>query len=88
MSPNVVKLINNFLVLMKYLDSNKINDTNYDTITANAVTQYQTEYGLRLKDGKIGNETKADMQDTIKEIASKYKIDATTLSPEGVTGIV
>lgn len=88
MSPNVVKLINNFLVLMKYLDSNKINDTNYDTITANAVTQYQTEYGLRLKDGKIGNETKADMQDTIKEIASKYKIDATTLSPEGITGIV
>lgn len=88
MSPNVIKLINNFLVMLKYLDKNKLNDTNYDSTTASAVTQYQSEYNLRLKDGKIGNETKAEMQDTIKEIASKYKIDASTLSQEGVTGIV
>jgi murein L,D-transpeptidase YcbB/YkuD len=70
MSSEVIKLINNYFVILKYLPPYKFNDTNYDATTAEGVTKFQEAYGLKFVDGKIGNETKGEM----KEVANGYKI--------------
>lgn len=70
MSPNIIKLINNYFAILKLLPPSKFNDSNYDTLTSDAVTKFQNSYGLKFVDGKIGNETKAEM----KEVALNYKL--------------
>jgi hypothetical protein len=70
MSSEVIKLINNYFVILKFLPPYKFNDTNYDATTAEGVTKFQEAYGLKFVDGKIGNETKGEM----KEVANGYKI--------------
>jgi hypothetical protein len=74
MSADNIKLINNYLVLLKYLPSTKLNDGNYDTATASAVTKFQENYGLRMVDGMIGNETKAEIKEVANNLKIKYNI--------------
>jgi hypothetical protein len=49
MSSEVIKLINNYFVILKFLPPYKFNDTNYDATTAEGVTKFQEAYGLKIK---------------------------------------
>lgn len=86
MSTQVIRLVNNLLVNMGYLQENKIDDMNYDQTTADAVLQFQTEENLRLKDGKIGKETKGALTKFIIKVKDQLKKDLETLSQSSVTG--
>ncbi len=86
MSSQVIKLVNNLFVYMGYLENNKLDDTNYDQTTFDGVLQYQIENNLRLKDGKIGKETKASLTKYIVMVKDKLKKDLDTLNQSAVTG--
>jgi hypothetical protein len=72
MNPEVVKLINNFLVYLKDLPNSKINSEVFDTITEQGIKSFQTKAGTRLVDGKVGRETKSKMKEVGTLFREKY----------------
>lgn len=75
-NPEIVKNLNNFLVALGILPKSKFNDTTYDSITADGVKVYQTKVDVEnkiLKDGIVGNQTRAKMLQTYNDVNSKYK---------------
>lgn len=71
MSPDIIKLINNFLYYSSFIVKSKLDSLSYDIITEEAVKQFQTANGCRLIDGKIGNETRTKMKEFIDFIISE-----------------
>ena len=87
MSPEVIKLINNYFVILKFLPQSKFNDSNYDVTTAQGVTKFQETYGLKYVDGKIGNETKGEMKIVANEYKIKYNIQNVESGVMGSSGL-
>lgn len=74
MLPEIVKLVNNFFIYLNLLDKSKLDSPIFDESTHQAVLKFQTEHQLRLKDGKIGRETKGEMQEIALLVKDEYKI--------------
>jgi hypothetical protein len=87
MSPEVIKLINNYFVILKFLPQSKFNDSNYDVTTAQGVTKFQETYGLKYVDGKIGNETKGEMKIVANDYKIKYNIQNVESGVMGSSGL-
>jgi len=81
MNSEIVKLINNYLIVYKYLDISKWNDTNYDSKTAEAVLLFQKECQLIYLDGKIGNETRGRMKSQVLKDLDRKGVKTTDLDP-------
>ena len=72
----IVKNLNNFLVGLGILPKSKFDDTVYDGVTADGVKVYQTKVDVdnkMLKDGIVGNQTRAQILKTYNDINAKYK---------------
>jgi murein L,D-transpeptidase YcbB/YkuD len=59
---------------LNLLDKSKLDSPIFDESTHQAVLKFQTEHQLRLKDGKIGRETKGEMQEIALLVKDEYKI--------------
>jgi peptidoglycan hydrolase-like protein with peptidoglycan-binding domain len=81
MNSEIVKLINNYLILYKYIDISKWNDSNYDSKTAEAVLSFQNESQLIYLDGKIGNETRGRMKSQALKDLDRKGVKTTDLDP-------
>lgn len=74
MNPEIVKNINNILVKLTILPDSKINSTQYDSQTSEAIKTLQMNHSAEFVDGKIGPETKEIMEKIITHIQNKYKV--------------
>lgn len=75
-NPEIIKNLNNFLVGIGILPKSKMGDTVYDSVTADGVKVYQTKVDTDnkiLKDGIVGNQTRAQILKTYNDINAKYK---------------
>ena len=74
MNPEIIKNINNILVKLTILPDSKINSTQYDSQTTEAIRTLQMNHSAEFVDGKIGQETKEIMEKIINHIQNKYKM--------------
>lgn len=86
MNPEAVKLINNIFVYFGILSKSKYNSEIFDSITEEAVKDFQTKFSARLVDGKIGRETKNIIKAVTDKMKEKYAQGP--LSPVGKTSFM